>query len=595
MQKFIFVVTCERIKKQGRYIVHYRPNDQLTDRVKALPSGTKKWITDSFHWEITTRSLYSIIKIYKNSTKIKFDFGSEEGKKVFIDQIRKIDRDEKERVRLLDELKNNKEKWLEFKNQLDVEYEKYSDKVHANLNEGIQLYPHQITAVMFLDQVKNALISHEMGLGKTVEAIAYSEMNGFGKILVITPNSLKFNFYNEIKKFTDSSVHIINWRKNKVTIDEAKYVIVNYDFFNGGNTKRMDKKFKGLGITNIDCLICDESTRLKNTSSNTYKNFKRIFKKGIDSKVFLSGTPAPNRAQELYTILNQISPLEFPTKDYFLKNYLGMEYDPDVLGGWVKNPTMENLEQLYHNIEPFTHRKRKAEVLTDLPDKIFQNVVLEMTPKQLEIYDDVEQGIPNEYINEEVELPITRMLRSRQYTASIKLKTMIEFVDRMLDEGQKVVVIDFFKETLQELKNHYKDKAVLHIGDYSVEDRAIMVEEFQDPNSGVEIFLGSIPTSKEGLTLTAASRIFLLTHPYGPGEFDQVVDRLHRIGQKDVVNIYFLMFLNTIDEYVFEAVENKRKEVSKVIDNEDYDSDVEKSVISEVMAKIARKHGSSMV
>ena len=597
MQNFVFIVNCERIKKQGKYKVYFRPNDQLTDRIKALPSGTKKWITDSYYWEITTRSLYEIIKIYKRSSKIRFDFGSDEGKKAFLGQIIKLDKDRKEKERLLVELNKKKVYWSKFKIQIEKDYIKYIDQTHKNLKEEIKLYPHQVTTSIFLQQVRNALISHEMGLGKTLEAIAYVEMNDFNKIFVITPNSLKFNFYNEIEKFTNSKAHIVNWRKNPYTIEEAKYIIVNYEFFNTTlkQVKKINKKFKDLNVGKIDCLICDESHRLKNTKSNTYKNFKRIFKKDIGSKVFLSGTPAPNKAAELYTVLNQISPLEFPTKDFYYKNYLGMEYDPDVQGGWVKNPTMENLEQLYHNIEPYTHRKRKEEVLKDLPDKIFQKVILEMDRKNSLIYEDVEQGIPNEFINEEVPLPVTRMLRTRQFTASLKIPTIIEFIDRLLDEGEKVVIMDYFTEGLEELKNHYKEKACLHIGRYSVEDRAMMVKEFQDPNSDISIFLGTIQTSKEGLTLTAANKIFLLTLPYSVGEFDQVIDRLHRIGQKDVVNAYFLIFIDTIDEYVFDSIERKRKEISKVIDNVDYESNVTESIISEVMAKIARKYGNTMV
>ena len=88
-------------------------------------------------------------------------------------------------------------------------------------------------------------------------------------------------------------------------------MIVNYDFFNP-NTKsgKFLTKWKKLGIDVIDVVICDESQKLKNTKSNTYKNFKstfgkKIFRNGNVSKIFLSGTPAPNRAYELYTVLNQ--------------------------------------------------------------------------------------------------------------------------------------------------------------------------------------------------------------------------------------------------------------------------------------------------
>jgi len=442
----------------------------------------------------------------------------------------------------------------------------------------------------------NCVVTHN-----TLASISYVEMNNFEKVFVITPNSLKFNYYDEVEKFTKGSkAHIINWNKNRYSIEESKYVIVNYEYFNPSDSKKMNKKFKELGIKEIDCLICDESHRLKNTKSNTYKNFKRIFKNKIFknnkvSKIFMTGTPAPNRSQELYTVLNQISPLDFPNKTFFYKNYLGMEYDPDAFGGWSKNPSMEDLESLYHKIEPFTHRKKKKEVLTDLPDKIFQKIMVEMDSKNQSIYNDIEEGIANEFINEEIENPLTKILRLRQFTASLKAHILKEFIDRILDEGEKVVIMDYFKDSLNELKAHYKDIAGLHTGDVSVEDRAAIVKDFQNPNGKTKIFLGSIQTCNYGLTLTAASKIFIISLPYSVGELDQAMDRLHRIGQKDVVNAYAVLFSGTVDEYVFWAIEGKRREINKVIDNEDYKSNVSESVIGEVIAKIKEKYGSSVV
>ena len=154
--------------------------------------------------------------------------------------------------------------------------------MHALLDGEVKLYPHQIVASMFMNVTRSTLISHEMGLGKTLSAILFVEMNGFEKVVVITPNSLKFNFYEEVKKFTNSTAYIVNWRKNTCTLEDAKYVIVNYDFFNPNiKSKRFDPKWQKLDIGSIDCVICDECQRLKNTKSNTYKNFKRTFKKKI--------------------------------------------------------------------------------------------------------------------------------------------------------------------------------------------------------------------------------------------------------------------------------------------------------------------------
>ena len=439
------------------------------------------------------------------------------------------------------------------------------------------------------------VIDHCILTHNTLSAILYVEMNNFEKVVVITPNSLKFNFYNEVEKFTKSNSHIVNWRKNKCSIEDAKYIIINYDFFNSSNKEKFLTKWEKLKLNKIDVIIADECAKLKNTKANTYKNFKRIFNKTIFknekiSKIFLSGTPAPNRAHELYTVLNQISPIDFATKKYFMEYYCGMSYD--IYGGWgyITDNVEAKFEELYHKIAPFTHRKRKFEVLKDLPDKIYQRVMLEMEENEYDMYNEIEEGVANDFVMHPNGNPLTTMLRLRQYTSHLKIKPVIELIENILETGEKIVVVDFFKESIQQLKKKLGDIAGLHTGDQTDEERAEIVKTFQDPNSSMKVFLGSIQTCGYGLTLTAASKLFLITLPYSVGDYDQVSDRLHRIGQKAIVNIYPLIFRDTIDDYVFSAIESKRKEIVKVMDNEDYKSNIEESVLGEVINKIKEKH-----
>lgn len=984
----VFIVHCERIPRRAHYYLRFQANDQLSQRIKELPEDTRKWSGLNLAWEVSTYSLFLLIKRYTKSTKIHFDFGNDDSRKVFIEQIKKIEIAEEEKRLFIADLDIKKEQWVEYKKQLETEYVKYSDKMHALLNEDIKLYPHQIVAALFMNATRNTLISHEMGLGKTLSSILYVEMNKFDKVVVVTPNSLKFNYFYEVEKFTESNAHIIKWGKNKCSIEDAKYIIVNYDFFNPSSKEAFKTKWDKLNIGKIDAVICDEcfpydtkistdvgelkigdivsekldvkilsynhklkkivskpilrylyngcketikvrfsngtiiectpdhkfysidddkyksidsfkigekvyeykikksedinrsesmstmqtelqtktkftnllfkkmfskiyfrrecskgidnqktkrkfipynienmsdlptkipfkrtslskillnklfskmeneSTRnkkmciyerecgenfgeiikkllrktrvknsiiqtnetkqsnvqsrnvnenekkiywkdifikrwewainkttnnlissnfrsnqdgngicntniettkengcsgkistdtlqsgywntrnkisnrdrrkftqnkkmeilrqkengnigivwvenieilesgdrpefrrssnenkrvydleiednhnffangilvsncqkLKNIKANTYKNFsktfkKEVFKNGKISKIFLSGTPAPNRAHELYSVLNQISPTDFATKKYFNEYYCGMVYDYEY--GWSYDPNnMETrFEELYHKIAPFTHRKKKSEVLKDLPDKIYQKVMFEMDDSEYKVYDQIESGVANEFVEHPNGNALTTMIRLRQYTSHLKIKPLVELVESILETGEKVVIVDYFKEGLIELKKLFGDIAALHTGDQSPELRADIIKEFQDPNGSIKVFLGSIQTCNYGLTLTAASKLFIMTLPYSVGEYDQVADRLHRIGQKDVVNIYPMMFRESIDEYVYAAIEGKRKEIMKVIDNEDYESKVGESILSDVIRKIKEKHG----
>jgi len=593
LSKSVFVVSCERILKRAWYKVNFMANNQLNDRIKALPKELRVFSVDDHCWHLHTKGLYEIIKSYKRSEKIKFEFGLE-GRQDFLAQIKKIDELEVEKVNKVEALKMKNADALAFKAELELNYKNYEPELLSFMKEGIKFYPYQIVAAMFLRRVKSALLSMEMGLGKTLCAIAYAEMMGFKKVFVITPNSLKFNFLDEVEKFTKAGTkaHIINYSGNKYSLRESKYIIVNYDYFNSKKFEKVLTKFEALDLGFLECVICDESHLLKNTDANTYKNFKRIFK-GIPCKVFLSGTPMPNRSKELYTVLNQISRLDFPTKKFFYETYCGMIQDKDVRGGWRYEEGLAKLEELFYKTAPYTYRKRKIDVLKDLPDKIYNRILIEMTPEQQATYNKIEEGVANEIFAQSQMSAInalTIMLRLRQYTSLLKIEPTIELVKRLLDEGEKSVVVDMFKPPLLKLSAMLGDVAVLHTGDQDEVERNAAKNDFQNPDGKYKVFLASIATTKYGLTLTAASKMFMMALPFSVGEYDQVSDRLHRIGQKDTVFIYPLIIKDSIDEYVFNMIERKRKEVTKVMDNEDYVSNVDDSVLSEILAILKKKY-----
>jgi len=592
VNKSVFVVTCTRIAKRAWYKVEFEMNNQLNKKIEAIQKDFRMFNVDDHCWHLHTKGLYDIIKSYKRSEKIRFEFGLI-GRQEFLAQIKKIDELEIEKVNKVEALKLKNVDALSFKEELEKNYKNYESELLTYMKPGTNFYPYQIVAALFLKRVKSALLSMEMGLGKTLCSIAYAEMMGFRKVFVITPNSLKFNFQDEVMKFTNGSrTHIINNKDNKYTLTEAKYIIVNYDYFNSSNFEKVTKKYEKLDLGFVECVICDESHMLKNTDSNTYKNFKRIFK-SIPCKVFLSGTPAPNRAKELYTVLNQISKLDFPTKKFFYETYCGMIQDKDARGGWKYVEGMAKLEELFHKTAPYTYRKRKIDVLKDLPDKIYNRILIEMTDEQQATYDKIEEGVANEIFSDSEMSAVnilTIMLRLRQYTSLLKIEPAFELIQRLLDEGEKSVVVDMFKPPLLKLQSKLGDIAVLHTGDQDVEERNVVKNDFQNRNGNAKVFLASIATTKYGLTLTAASKMFMLALPFSVGEYDQVADRLHRIGQKDTVFIYPLIVKGSIDEHVFNIIEKKRVEINKVMDNEDYVSNVDETILSEILAILKKKY-----
>jgi len=589
----IFVVYCERISRRLAYYLRFSINDQLLGRIKELPYETRKWNPSVMAWEVTTPSLLLLIKKYRKSNKIHFDFGNEDSRKVFIQQIKKIEISEAEKRKFIAELNIKKEHWVKYKEELERDYEKYSENVHKFLKSNVHLYPHQIVGSLFLNVIRNALLALGMGTGKTLISITYAEMNGFKKVFVITPNSGKYNYYNEVEKFTNSNAFIIG-KKNKCCIDDAKYIIVNYDYFNLSDFDKVKNKFDKLSINKIDCLIVDECHRISSTKTNTYKAFKRIFNNNIFrdgkvSKIFMSGTPAKSRAYQLYSVLHQISPLDFSTKNHFNSYYCGMSYNIDGFG-WETDISMTKFEELFNKIAPFTYRKKLEEVIKDLPEKTIQKVILEMTPEEYEIYDDLELGVANEFINKEITHPLSILGKLREYTSYLKVNSVKELIDSILGCDEKFAVVDFYKDSLYKLNKLYIKESALHTGDQTDLERAEVLKDFQDENGKIKLLLGSQGTISESISLTASNKIGIITVPWTPSDADQIVSRVFRIGQKNAVNAFFFVYKNSIDEYVFDLIESKRAEISQVIDGEEYESDINQSIINDLINIIKNKH-----
>jgi SNF2 family DNA or RNA helicase len=593
MQISVFIVHCLRIRKTSLYQLRFPINNQLTDRIKELPQETRKWDAMNYCWEVTTLSLMLLIKRYKGSKKIHFDFGNEDSRRIFIQQIKKLEVAEEEKRKFIVDLNIKKEQWLQYKLELEETYEKYSGDIHKFLKPNVHLYPHQLVGSLFLNAVRNALLALDMGTGKSLISITYVEMNGFEKVFVITPNSLKFNYLNEVYKFTTSNAFIVG-KKNKCTITDAKYIIVNYDYFNSSDFNKVKAKFDKLNIGKIDCLIVDECHRIASTKTNTYNAFKRIFKddifrNGKVSKVFMSGTPAKSRAHQLYSVLHQISPTDFPTKNYFNSYYCGMLYNVDNMG-WDTDITATKFEELFNKIAPFTYRKKFEDVIKDLPEKTTQKIILEMTPKEYETYFKIEEGVVNEFTDKIITHPLAVLSKLREYTSYLKVNSVRELIDSILECGEKFVVVDFYKDSLLKLNEIYPHESALHTGNETDTTRAEVLKDFQDENGKTKLLLGSQSTISEGVTLTAANKIGVITIPWTPSDANQIISRIFRIGQKNAVNAYFFVYKDTIDEYVFDLCESKKAELSQVIDGKKYESDIDQSIIKELIEIIKNKH-----
>ena len=180
-----FKVSCHRILRQSKYKIFFDYHKEVVSRIKEINEDLRKWDSVERCWVLHTRAVYELMKRYRKSNKIVFDFGNVEQRDAFLKQIRKIDEDDARKILELKVLEQKKNTWVKLKDQLDKDFEKYRELTHKNLKEGTVLYPHQIAGTMFMDEVKSVLLALEMGLGKTASSIAYVEMNDFEKVNAI--------------------------------------------------------------------------------------------------------------------------------------------------------------------------------------------------------------------------------------------------------------------------------------------------------------------------------------------------------------------------------------------------------------------------
>jgi len=492
------------------------------------------------------------------------------------------------------------------KTQSNVQNAKYRKNERKNYWSNIFIKRwkwsiNKTTIKTFLINIRNNI--YENGIFNTSNTTI--ERNEYKNRL--TTNTLQSGHWNSISEISNrdrweytqnKKMEVFRLSKNR---DIEIVWLESIEVLESGNRRKLgesggeNKKVYDLEINDnhnyfANNILVSNCHKLKNTKANTYKNFKKLFKK-VEHKVFLSGTPAPNRIYELYTTLNQISPIEFATKKHFLEYYCGMVFNNEMMTWETHN--MPKLDELYNKLSAYTYRRRKEDVL-DLPKKMYQKICIEMDDNQIDEYREIEEGVVEEIMFGNVHQtqlnPLTVLIRLRQFTAKQKIKMVAELIERLIEEDEKVVVVDMFKQNLYDLHKLFPNISAVHTGDQTVEERNIIVSKFQDSNSDLKLFLGSVQTCSYGLTLTVSNKMFIITLPFSVGEYDQVSDRIHRIGQNSHVTIFIPQLMGTIDEKVYDLIDSKRKEISKAIDNVDFQSKVSESILNDLIGSLKKKY-----
>lgn len=446
------------------------------------------------------------------------------------------------------------------------------------------LYKFQKQGLFLIEKFKGrALLADEMGLGKTIQAIAYTARHPeFKHITVVCPNYLKTNWKNEFYMLTGQTAEIAT---ANYFPEGSRIVIINYDI--------VSKFKKQLIKQKSDLLIIDEAHFIKNKKTIRTKAVKSI---AIHSPkiLALTGTPIENKPSDIYVVMKILNEFLFPNEWSFLHTYCGPKNNGF---GWQFNGAT-NTDKLHSIlVENIMIRRLKKDVLQELPDKQYTRLLFEINNRDEynEVLHDFVAYVKNkveidyhkklsEYFNSgliefnknklkelqekagEKALPIAQIEVLKQLSTKGKLKGIIEWVENFFESKGKLVLFCDHIFVIDALMAYFSKIAVKVDGRCKLEERDVAVQAFQT-NKKVKLFIGN-SAAQTGLTLTAASDIGIIEFPWNPAVLSQRIDRIHRIGQKNAVNVYYFLGEDTIDVDILILLGEKESIAKSIIDGD---------------------------
>jgi SNF2 family DNA or RNA helicase len=433
------------------------------------------------------------------------------------------------------------------------------DNLHAELRQ------YQEVGFRWLKMLSHyqfgGILADEMGLGKTVQTISYllSEKQEHQKLnaLIVAPASLTFNWQQEIKRFAPSiSATVISGTKEEREAQMAQSADVRITSY-----ASLRQDIDAYQALELSCLILDEAQMVKNSATKTAQALRSL---EVPQRFALSGTPIENNLEELWSLFQMIMPGFFPNKQKF------------------KELSTQEIAKM---IKPFILRRDKKSVLHDLPQKLETNYYSVLTEEQKKIYlaylrqmrEEIAQMDSTSFRKNRISI-LAGLTRLRQICcdprlfvedyegSSGKLEQVKDLLLAAKENGRRVLLFSQFTSMLsiieEELAQEGFESFYLR-GSTPPQDRLTMVNAF---NSGEkDVFLISLKAGGTGLNLTGADTVILYDLWWNPAVEEQAAGRAHRIGQKNVVEVWRMIAEGTIEERMDALQQEKRELFQKVI------------------------------
>jgi len=299
----------------------------------------------------------------------------------------------------------------------------------------------------------------------------------------------------------------------------------------------------------------------------------------------MSGTVIKNRPMELFSLLSFIDPKEWKNSHDFGVRY-GAGHDSGF--GWDYGGA-SNLEELFERMTGVFLRRLKKDVLKELPPKTYIDIPIELSDKEFREYRKLEDTFKEEDNDDGF---LAKMHKLKQFTGRVKISRIKEIIEDIITGGEKVVVVSDYQFMAEEVFGFFGDKAVLHSGAMSDEDKYTSETRFMEDES-VSVFSGMIMASGVGITLTAASKIIILGFAWTPADMEQVEDRIHRASTTaSNIEVIQLHCVDTVDEDAKEILRDKAYITTKVMDNKEFTKDAEsydENIFKELLKRVKNR------
>ncbi|MBI2820873.1 MAG: SWIM zinc finger family protein [Acidobacteria bacterium] len=441
----------------------------------------------------------------------------------------------------------------------------------------VPLYPFQMRGVLFAACRGRTVLADDMGLGKTIQAIGASELlarrRGIGRVLIICPASVKHQWLAEIARFSDRTAAVIDGPPEK-----RRMLYESAAFFKVMNYELVLRDLDHVAALSPDLIVLDEAQRIRNWETATAKTIKLLRSRYA---LVLTGTPLENKLEEIYSVVQFVDGRRLGPAFRFVEQHRELSPTGKLVG-------YRKLDQVREKLAPILLRRRRDEVLEDLPprtDKVFR---VPMMAEQASYYGDQQlvvaalmrklerQGWLSLLDQQRLLCAIQNMrmicdctfLFDKETKVSPKLEELREIIrDLVLEEERKVVIFSEWErmtflvgEMLDELQIGYVS---LH-GAIPSRRRGKLISRFRD-DPQAKVFL-STDAGGVGLNLQAASAVINIEPPWNPARLEQRIGRVHRMGQSRPVLAVHLLTEESIEERVWETLRLKKALFSGLFD-----------------------------